>query len=127
MAEECRKMGDNNGGVLLVGEKGTIMSGCFGDGARIIPEGKMRAYKRPPRTLSRSKGHYIDWILACKGGDPASSNFDYAGPLTEVTLLGNAAVRAGEKLLWDSEKMKFINNDAANKYVHFEYRKGWTL
>jgi predicted dehydrogenase len=125
--EEGRKMGDNNGGVLLVGEKGTIMSGCFGDGARIIPEEKMKAYKRPARTLTRSQGHYTDWILACKGGDPASSNFDYAGPLTEATLLGNAAVRAGEKLLWDSQNMKFTNNDDANKYVHFEYRKGWSL
>jgi predicted dehydrogenase len=125
--EQGRKMGDNNGGVLLVGEKGTIMSGCFGDGARIIPEEKMKAYKRPTQTLTRSKGHYTDWILACKGGDPASSNFDYAGPLTEVTLLGNAAVRAGGKLLWDSQNMKFTNNDDANKYIHFEYRKGWTL
>ena len=125
--EEGRKMGDNNGGVLLVGEKATIMSGCFGDGARIIPEAKMKAYKKPPQTLTRSKGHYTDWILACKGGDPASSNFDYAGPLTETTLLGNVAVRAGCKLYWDSKQMKFTNNKDANKYVHFEYRKGWSL
>ena len=125
--EEGRKMGDNNGGVLLIGDKGTIMTGCFGDGARIIPETKMRAYKKPPKTLTRSKGHYKDWILACKGGDPASSNFDYAGPLTETTLLGNVAVRAGGKLLWDSKQMKFTNNEDANKYVHFEYRKGWSL
>lgn len=125
--EEGRRMGDGNGGVLLVGEKATIMSGCFGDGARIIPEEKMKAYKSPAPTLSRSKGHYIDWILACKGGDPASSNFDYAGPLTEATLLGNAAVRAGERLLWDSHNMKFTNNDDANKYIHCGYRKGWSL
>jgi len=120
-------MGDNNGGVLLVGEKGTIMSGCFGDGARIIPETKMKAYKSPAPTLSRSKGHYADWILACKGSAPAGSNFDYAGPLTEATLLGNAAVRAGGKLLWDAENMRFTNNEDANQYIRCEYRKGWSL
>jgi hypothetical protein len=42
-------------------------------------------------------------------------------------LLGNAAVRAGGKLLWDSENMKFTNNDDGNKYVHFKYRNGWSL
>ena len=38
-------------------------------------------------------GHEKDWVRACKGGKPASSNFDYSGPLSEMVLMGNLAVR----------------------------------
>ena len=34
-------------------------------------------YKRPAKTLARVEGHHADWLQACKGGKPASSNFDY--------------------------------------------------
>ena len=36
----------------------------------------------------------------------ASSNFDYAGPLTEMVLVGNLAVRSGERVEWDAKNMK---------------------
>ena len=45
-----------------------------------------------------SPGHFNEWINAIRGGPPATSNFpDYAGPLTEVILLGNLAVWAADK------------------------------
>ena len=48
--------------------------------------------------------------------------------LTETILLGNVAIRlTGKKLAWDGPNLKFTNNPAANQYVHYEYRKGWTL
>ncbi|GAG03763.1 unnamed protein product, partial [marine sediment metagenome] len=125
--EPGRRMGDKDGGVLLIGEKGSIMCGCYGRGTRIIPEEKMRAYKQPPKTIPRSKSHHKDWVEACKGAAPASSNFDYAGPLTETVLLGNLAVRTGRKLLWDGPNMKVTNYPEANQYVHRQYRQGWTL
>ena len=73
-------------------------------------------------------GHHQDWVDACKGGDPASSNFDYGGPLTEMVLLGTIAMRfRDDKLLWDSEKMEFTNNKKANEFVKPPYRRGWSL
>jgi predicted dehydrogenase len=125
--EPGRRIGDKNGGVLLIGENGSIMCGCYGGGARIIPEEKMKAYKQPPKIIPRSKGHHKDWIEACKGAGPASSNFDHAGPLTETVLLGNLAIRTGRKLLWDGPNMKVTNYPEANQYVRREYRQGWTL
>ncbi len=47
-----------------------------------------------PRPMCRSPGHYEEWLLACKGGPKPVSNFDYAGPLTEIVLLGVLALRA---------------------------------
>jgi hypothetical protein len=37
------------------------------------------------------------------------------------------ALRAGKKVLLDSENMKITNVAEANKYLYREYRKGWEL
>ena len=125
-------MGDSDGGVLFIGDKGILMCGCYGKSPRLIPETKMRQYKRPSQTIERIPegidGHEKDWVKACKGGKPASSNFDYSGPLSEMVLMGNLAVRyPGRKLLWDGLKMKVTNDADANAYVRRQYRKGWSL
>ena len=130
--EEGRQMGDGDGGVLFLGDRGTIMCGCYGRSPRIIPETKMREFKLPPKTIRRipgdQSGHERDWVRACKGGAPASSNFDFSGPLSEMVLMGNLAVRYPyQRLLWDGEKMEVTNNAAANAYVRREYRQGWSL
>jgi hypothetical protein len=57
----------------------------------------------------------------------AYSNFDFAGLLTETILLGNVAMRAGKKLEWEGENMKFTNAPECEKFLHCEYRNGWTL
>jgi len=125
--EAGRRMGNRDGGVVFVGDKGKLMCGCYGESPRLIPESKMQAYKRPPHSLPRSIGHYKEWVRACKGGEPASSNFDYGGPLTEILLLGIAATRADAKLHWDAGKMEFTNLPEANQFLHHPYRKGWSL
>jgi len=125
--EEGRQMGNKSGGVLLVGDKGKILSGHNGESPRLIPESKMEAYERPAETIPRSIGHYKEWIEACKGGKAACSNFDYAGPLTETVLLGNLAIRAGKKLYWDRLNMKVTNMPEANEYISRQYRQGWSL
>jgi hypothetical protein len=48
--------------------------------------------------------------------------------LTEAVLLGSVCVRAGgEKLYWDSDNLKFKNNNKAAEYLSYKYREGWTL
>ena len=82
--EPGRRMGNKDGGILLIGDKGAIMAGCYGESPRLVPESRMKQYRRPRRTLERipegPDGHEQDWIRACKGGKPASSNFEYSGP-----------------------------------------------
>ena len=113
---------------LFIGDKGKML------GHRLLPEARSKEYGKPPRILPRSPGHHKEWINACKGGEPAGSNFDVAGPLTEVVLLGNVALRMGQqlyekglKLYYDGPNMKVTNLPEANKYIHNEYREGWTL
>ena len=110
------------GDMIYIGDKGKIM------GERLIPDSRMESYTRPPKTLPRSPGHYQEWVSACRGGPAAGSNFvDHAGLVTEVCLLGNIAVRAQKKLLWDGPGLRFTNDQAANRLLHREYRQGWSL
>jgi hypothetical protein len=87
----------------------------------------MKGYKLPPKTSPRSPGHHQEWINACKGGPPPTANFDFSGLITEVMLLGNVAIRTGQKLLWDGPNMKITNIPEANKFLRRRYRQGWTL
>ena len=119
-------------GAFIMGDKGCIMHGSHGaDGMRIIPEIKMQEYlpNRPAKTIPRVEGsHEGDWIRACKDGKSASSNFEYGAALTEMALLGMVAIRMKDHVLkWDSENLKFTNNDAANELLHINYRDGWVL
>ncbi|MDD4270879.1 MAG: Gfo/Idh/MocA family oxidoreductase [Pirellulaceae bacterium] len=115
------------GGSLIVGDKGALLSGVWSASPRIIPEKRMQEVRLPPRTIPRSEGHHRDWINACKGGAPASANFEYGARLTEIVLLGVAALRVGATLHWDGPNMKAINAPQAEPFLHGHFRKGWEI
>jgi len=124
--EDGIQIGTN--GVMYVGDKGKIFNN------RIIPESLRREYDAPEPTIESSPGHYQEWLRACKGGQPAGSNFDWAGPLTEVVLMGNVPLRMElrekvdrQNLLWDAKAKRFSNIPEANEFLHKNYRAGWTL
>jgi len=116
------------GGVLFNGVKGKIMCGVYGDAPRLLPLSLNQEYKRPAKTLPRVTGsHEMDWVQACKTGQPAGSDFAYSGPLTETCLLGNIAKRMDARIEWDAANLKVTNLPEANRHVRTEYRKGWSL
>jgi predicted dehydrogenase len=123
--ESGRELGGD--GLLFIGDKGTILSGFTGQNPQLIPETKMAMYEPPAPSIPSSIGHYMEWVEACKGGDPAPCNFNWGGPLTEIVLLGNIALRTGLALEWDGEQGKFTNYDEANAYLQEPYRDGWSL
>ncbi len=123
--EVGRTLGEH--GILFVGTKGSILGGGWARSPRIIPESKMRAYKRPPKTLHRVAGHHRNWLDACQGKDKTTTHFNYAGPLTEFVLMGNVALRAGKKLDFDWKNMNVTNAPEANTFVKPHYREGRTI
>ena len=128
--ETGRRMGDDGGGCLFVGKAGMILCGTYGENPRLLPEKLMKEYKRPEKTIPRSPGIHEEWIAAIKQGKKSSTDFSYAGPLTEMMLLGNIALKMQEQravLQWDAEKMEFPNFPEANQFLHMEYRPGWEL
>jgi predicted dehydrogenase len=116
-------------GCLMVGSKGTLYaSSDYGDNPRLLADGQLSEFTAPQATIPRSPGHHQEWINACKGGTPAMSNFvNYAGPLTEMVLLGNVAMRVGKRVVWDAEKLRAVDLPEADRYIRREYRKGWSL
>jgi hypothetical protein len=117
-------------GAMLIGEKGKIVNQRMR--WRVLPD-KLQP-EEGSKLIPRSAGHYREWAAACKGGPPAGSNFDWAGPLAEVVLLGNVALRpqlrpllVKHKLLWDAEKLEITNVPEANKFLRRDYRKGWEI
>ncbi len=125
--EPGRMMGTSGGGGIFIGDSGKLMFGCYSNEATLIPQPAMDAYTQPVPSMPRSEGHHAEWIAACKGGAPAVSSFDYAGPLTEMILLGCVALKMDRKLEWDGENMVVTNEPEANQYITREYREGWDL
>jgi len=118
-----------DGGSMFIGEKGVIVCGTYGGDVQMFPEERFMEFKDIPQTLKRiESGHEMNWVEACKGGEAACSNFDYSGPLTEMVLMGNLAIRVpGKRLLWDGENMRVTNDEDANRFIKREYRAGWEL
>ena len=134
-------MGDSNGGLIFIGTKGKIMTGCYGMNPTLLPVERMNDWKEPDPVLPRIPGghgniwdtnaHEQDWIRACKenpsGRKEASSNFQFSGPFTEWINMGVLAVRlAGlyglhRELKWDGGNMKFTNISPNDKIKIVNY------
>jgi predicted dehydrogenase len=121
-------------GILFVGEQAAIMAGFNGQDPRVFTKGKSEPLGRqetsPPETTRgsrRSGDRSGSWLQAFQGDEPSPGNFLNAASITDTVNLGTAALRAGRKVLFDSENLKITNAADANKYLHREYRKGWEL
>ena len=108
-------MGDDGGGAMVVGTKGTIICSTYGRDPYIV--GRENDPPKVKKTIPRvSTSHEMDWVRACKepkgSRTEASSNFMYSGPFNEVVVMGDLAVRLQDlkkKLEWDAEKMEITN------------------
>lgn len=113
-------------GSLFIGDEGKIAV-THDKEPQLLPEEKFRGFKGPDPFLPRSPGHHQQWIEACKTGSRTGSNFGYAGPFTEVVLLGNVAYRVGQPISWDPDSMRITDVSEANQLLSKEYRKGWEV
>lgn len=127
--------------LLVVGEKGRMFFGRSRQDWVFKPEGLTAGFTQPPKTLPRVAGSgesaegamdqgggpYREWIEAIRGKGPALSEFGQSGPFTEMVLLGNVALRAGRKILWDAKSLRVTNVPEAAPLVRRAYRRGWEL
>ena len=113
---------------IFVGTKGYLGTNGRGEGVGMIPGKRWAEFTLPPPMLTRSPGHHRDWLRACKGGEPACSNFSIAGPYTEWVTLGAIALQVpGKKLLWNGAKLEVTNSPEANRLVKPVMRRGWEM
>ena len=120
-------------GILFVGDQGTIMAGFNGQDPQLFAKGKSEPLWKEEtspqdarRAPSGARRRYKPWLDALtKGGGQSPGSFLNAGPISDTVNLGTVALRAGRKVLFDSENMRITNAADANQYLYREYRKGW--
>jgi predicted dehydrogenase len=112
-------------GSIIIGTDGVLLAPHMST-PTLYPAQKYQGFKYPKL---EPRDHYMEYVDAARGasGKKPSANFDdYSGPLTETVLLGClATLFPGEKLDWDTEKLKVTNNVKADLQVGRDYRDGW--
>jgi Oxidoreductase family, C-terminal alpha/beta domain/Oxidoreductase family, NAD-binding Rossmann fold len=116
-------------GILFVGDEGAIMASFHGEEPRLFAKGQNKPLQLNATSSQGTGrgGRHNPWREACQGGDPSPGSFLNAAAITDAVNLGTVALRAGKKVLFDSETMKITNVPGANKYLRREYREGWAL
>ena len=138
--QKAGKLRRKTSGAVVVGSEGTIFSpDDYGARFDFIRNGEVtKDYELPEQSIpripyegsndERQKWEFVKSITGeYKTG--TMSNFGYAGRLTETMLVGILALRGevGKRYEWDAKNLKCSNDDSVNKFVHREYREGWSL
>jgi predicted dehydrogenase len=111
------------GNNLFIGDKGMLIAGF--DSYTLLPADKFADYKLPETKIPKSPGFHVEWLNACRGGEPATCDFSYSGPLSETVLLGNVGYRAGA-FDWDATTLT-ASTPKAQELIKPPYRKGWEV
>jgi hypothetical protein len=124
-AFEERKLPKWGDGTLFVGSKGMMLAdyGRY----RLFPEADFAGFQPPTPWIAKSPGQHEEWIRAIQGGAANLCPFEYGAKVTEIGLLGNVAHRVQQPLEWDASAMRATNCKEADRYIHHEYRPGWSL
>ena len=127
---DCVDLNKIDHGAMFRGSDGFLIAGF--DSRLLIPYGPqadMTHYKaRSADKLIPPLGHFQkQWINACKSDLKTSCDFDYAGKLIEMMLLGLVAYRTGTKLDYDGAAGKVTNSPEGDALLRHEYRPGWVL
>ena len=116
-----------NPGTIMYSKDLIFKRGSHGATTQIIPESnaKEMASKLPEVPKSPSN-HYENFLLACMGEEKTRSPFEKFGPLCQVFCLGVMAQRLNEKIIFDRETKRIVNNRFADAMLtSTPPRKGW--
>jgi Oxidoreductase family, C-terminal alpha/beta domain len=137
-------MSVDNEGVLYTGEHGKLLTGFMAQEPRVLsPNGNLTPASAPeprakqPFQASRPQlggsassadvSHYLEWIRACRGGPPASANYEFEAPIAESLMLGNIAIRTQEALEWETTSFRFKRgSQTARALLMPSYRPPWS-
>jgi predicted dehydrogenase len=130
-ALEARDVVMEREGILFVGDEGIILAGFHGQEPRMFKGGAGDPLWEKADGVGRSRprrGGALDlWLGACQGGPASPGNFLNAAAITDAVNLGTVALRAGRKVVFNSEAMRITNVESANQYLRRECRPGWEL
>lgn len=116
-------------GAVLVGRRGVLLTNSHNTDVTLLPAGAFQEVGvSSPRTLPVSRGHYKDWVHACRGGEPPLARFEYAATFNEFLMLGPVATLfEGTELEYDPVAGRIVNSPEADSALGYAYREGWRL
>ena len=68
---------------------------------------------------------FADFLNAINTGTKPVSDIGEIQLSTNMALLGMLSLKHGRSIEWDGAKERIVGDDAANKLLRREYRKGW--
>lgn len=71
--------------------------------------------------------HARNFLDCIKSRATPNADVEIGHRSTTCSLIANISYAVGARLDWDPVKERFTNNEAANNFLHYEYRKPWTL
>lgn len=115
-------------GLLFEGTAGKIMAGFQGRNPEILPKKRMAAYTGNKTAETASPENRTEtWVNVLKEGKESPGSFLNAGPITDMINLGAAALRAGNRIDFDTTTGRITNDEEANKFLNRDYRPGWEM
>jgi predicted dehydrogenase len=115
-------------GSLVIGSEGMVHTNMHNSECALLPLKKFPQQGGRPRRLPRAGSHEREWVDACRGRGPTPfSNFDYAGPVLELLLLGNIATLLGRPIEYDPLACRIVNDDEADGALRPPRRDGWPV
>ncbi len=89
---------------------------------------KIEDFPIPAPTIPDSPGHIREFLDAVKSRNLATTcNIRYGHHLTKFGLLSNIAYRTGQRLEWNDEQERIVNDSHANDCLSRDMRKPWSL
>ena len=122
------------GNIALFGTKGTLYLGdsgyklfpsTAGQFQTWKPDSELEEYTNPREDMTLT--HVTDFIDCVKTRKTPVSSIEQSFRSSSFALLANIAWEVKQRVEWDPVKERFTNNKAANKLLHYEYRKPWKL
>jgi hypothetical protein len=116
-----------NPGTIMYSDELIFKRGSHGAITQIIPEAKAKEMaSKLPEVPEPTSNHYENFLLAVMGEEKAHSPFEKFGPLCQVFCLGVMAQRLNEKIIFDRETKRIVNNRFADAMLtNTPPRKGW--
>jgi predicted dehydrogenase len=117
-----------DGGQLWIGDRGKLVADMYGRNPQLLDAERDAEIKANPPAVKypRVENVHAEWIDACKAGTQPGSNFaGHAGPLTEMVLLGNLAVRAARPIDVDPATGAVRTQGLPDEWTTPVGRTGW--
>ncbi len=126
-----KNMNSHGGAAIFYGSKDVLVCGCYGTDPWLL-SGKSLPEPSTTREVAEEQ-HQMDFVRACKESKenrvPCKSDFQFAGPLNEMVVMGVLAVRLqglNRELAWDGKNMKFTNI-GAEETLSFKVKDGFSV